>query len=142
MDSILKIWIAVCIIAAVVDILTSGFLFVWFSIGAGAAIAVYFLGGSVITQALVFIIVSLICLAIGYPLAKKFIKKSVKRLPLMEEKYIGKEMIAEENLNDTSKAKVGGIYWTIKNVGHPILKGDKFIVTGIEGNKLLVRKED
>lgn len=140
MDTILKIWIAIAFVMLVIDIFTSGFLFVWFSIGAGAAIIVYILGGSTISQVVVFIIVSIICLAVGYPLSRKIIKKTIKRTPLMEENYIGKELIAESDIEETARIKVGGIYWTAKNIGHPIKSGEKFIITKIDGNKFIIKK--
>ncbi|MFL0250779.1 NfeD family protein [Clostridium neuense] len=140
MDTILKIWILIFVIMIFIDIVTSGFLFVWFSIGAAGAIVTYLLGGNAITQVIVFAIISIVCLVFGYPMAKKLIKGTVKRTPLMEEKYIGKELIAENNIEDVSKIMVGGVYWTAQNIGHPIKKGEKFIITGIKGNKLLITK--
>ena len=44
---------------------------------------------------------------------------------------------------EKSEIKVSGIYWTAINKGPKINKGDKFIITGIEGNKLIIKlKED
>lgn len=140
MDIILKIWIVIFVVMILIDIATSGFLFVWFSIGAAGAIITHLLGGNAIIQIIVFALISIICLAFGYPMAKKFIKSTVKRTPLMEEKYIGKELIAENNIEEVSKIMVGGVYWTAKNIGHPIKKGEKFVITGIKGNKLLITK--
>ena len=57
--------------------------------------------------------------------------------------YIGKIMIAEKDIDEKSEIKVSGIYWTVINKGSKINKGDKFVITGIEGNKLTVKlKED
>ncbi|WP_242851444.1 NfeD family protein [Clostridium sp. DMHC 10] len=58
----------------------------------------------------------------------------------MEEKYIGKELVAERDIEETSKIMVGGIYWTVENIGHPIKRGEKFVITGIKGNKFLITK--
>ena len=61
----------------------------------------------------------------------------------MEQTYIGKEMIADEDMEEKSKIKVSGIYWTAYNKGKTIKKGEKYTITGIEGNKLIVKlKED
>lgn len=57
----------------------------------------------------------------------------------MEETYIGKVFIAEEDIEETGRVKVGGNYWTAENVGKKILKGQKFQVTGIDGNKLTIK---
>ena len=58
----------------------------------------------------------------------------------MEEAYIGKEFTIEEDIDEKAKVKFQGIYWTVKNVGKPLKKGDLVQVIGIEGNKLLIAK--
>ena len=61
----------------------------------------------------------------------------------MEQTYIGKVMIADEDMEEKSKIKVSGIYWTAYNKGKIIKKGEKYTIIGIEGNKLIVKlKED
>ena len=48
-----------------------------------------------------------------------------------------------EDMEEKSKIKVSGIYWTAYNKGKTIKKGEKYTITGIEGNKLIVKlKED
>ena len=52
-------------------------------------------------------------------------------------------MTAEEDMGETSKIKVSGIYWTAYNKGKIIKKGEQYTIIGIEGNKLVVSlKED
>ena len=130
------LWIIVAIVAIVVDLCTSTFLFVWISIGALAAMVANMFGLDLQKQVIIFSVISIISISIGYPWAKKKFKKSVKRTPLMEETYIGKEFVAEEDITNTASIKVGGIYWTAENKGKNILKGKKFKIIGIEGNKL------
>ncbi|URZ15638.1 NfeD family protein [Clostridium felsineum] len=142
MSDLLKIWIVIAIFMMIIDFWTSGFLFMWFSVGAVVAIIAGLLGAPVTVQIILFSIVSIVLLCVGYPISKKLLNKTVKRTPLMEEKYIGREAVAEKDMDvGKSKLKVDGIYWTVKNVGEAIKKGDNFIITGIEGNKLLIRKE-
>lgn len=134
-------WIAVAIAVIAVDLFTSAFMFVWMSIGALCAIASSMIGASFEVQILVFAIVSLIAISIGYPWAKKNLKKTIKKTPLMEETYIGRVFTAEEDSapNSTIRIKVGGIYWAAENKGKTILSGNKFKVVGIEGNKLAIK---
>jgi membrane protein implicated in regulation of membrane protease activity len=131
-------WIILSIGAILIDIFTSAFLFVWLAIGGVAAIVGGLAGLEFPAQLGIFIVVSLISMAIGYPLAKKKFKNTTET-PLMEETYIGKEFLAEEEIDKTSRIKVGGIYWTGKNNGEKISKGEKFKIIGIEGNKLLIK---
>ncbi|AAK79027.1 membrane protein implicated in regulation of membrane protease activity [Clostridium acetobutylicum] len=142
MNDYQKIWIIIAIFMVVIDFGTSGFLFVWFSAGAVVAIIAGLLGAPITVQIVLFAIISIALLSVGYPLSKKLLNRTVRKTPLMEEKYIGREVKAEADMEvGNSKLKVDGIYWTVKNVGEAIKKGDCFIITGIQGNKLLIRKK-
>ncbi|MGH4118463.1 NfeD family protein [Clostridium sp.] len=137
---VLVFWIAVALAALYIDITTSSFLFIWFAIGAIAAIIAMVFGGSVVTQTIVFVSISAAFMAVGYPIVKKTIKKTVKKTLTMEQGYVGKEFIITNDIDVTGKAKFQGIYWTVKNVGKPVKKGDSVQVIGLEGNKLLIAK--
>lgn len=134
---ILLFWLVLSIGAILIDIFTSAFLFVWFAIGGFAAIAGGLAGFGFPAQLGIFIVVSIISIAIGYPLAKKKFKNTIS-IPLMEETYIGKIFLAQQDIDKTLRFKVGGVYWTGKNDGAKINKGEKFKILGIEGNKLLI----
>ena len=115
----------------------------WLSIGALAAIILSLLGISVLWQVIAFLVVGVVTISIGYPWAKKKFKADVNQVLTMEQTYIGKEMVATEDMRETSKIKVSGIYWTAYNKGKTIKKGERYTITGIEGNKLIVSlKED
>lgn len=137
----LVLWIIISVAALVVDIATSAFLFLWFTVGGIAAIIAYILGFSMGVQVIVFIAVSAISMAIGYPLMRKSLKGTVSKTKTMEESYIGRELNVDEDVVEKAMLKLDGIYWTIKNIGEPVKKGDKVKVVGIEGNKLIVKKD-
>ena len=137
------IWILVAIFVIAIDVVTSSFIFMWLSIGALAAIILSLLGISVLWQVIAFLVVGVVTISIGYPWAKKKFKADVNQVLTMEQTYIGKEMVATEDMRETSKIKVSGIYWTAYNKGKTIKKGERYTITGIEGNKLVVSlKED
>lgn len=138
----LIIWIIISVAALVVDIATSAFLFMWFTVGGIAAIIALIFGSTTAVQIIVFIAVSAIAMALGYPFMKNTLKSTVKKTSTMEESYIGRDITVDEDVVETAKVKIDGIYWTIKNVGEPIKKGDKVRITGIEGNKLLIEKKN
>ncbi len=135
-------WIIIAAVAIIIDIATSNFLFAWFTIGAIAAMIADFLGISFGVQVIIFLVINLITISLGYPWAKKKFKKSVKRTPLMEENYIGRIMKAEEDIIEKAKVKVDGIYWTVLNTGEEIKSGENFKIIGIEGIKLIIKKEE
>ncbi len=134
-------WIIIAAVAIIIDIVTSNFLFVWFSVGAIVAMIGSFIGLSFGVQVIIFLVISLITVSLGYPWAKKKFKNSVKRTPLMEEKYIGRVMKAEEDILERAKVKVDGIYWTVVNTGDEIKVGENFQIIGIDGIKLIIKKE-
>lgn len=134
------IWITIGILTLVIDLITSAFLFVWFTVGALAAAVAALCGLGSMYQIIIFLIVSAIFTAIGYPIARKAIKSTVTKTKTTEQGYIGKEIIIDEEIMDKATIKIEGIYWTVKNQGELIKKGDKAIITGLEGNKILIEK--
>ena len=116
------IWTLVAIFLVVIDIITSSFIFMWFSLGALVAIILSLLNFTVLYQIIAFLIIGVVTISIGYPWAKKKFKTDVKQVPTMEETYIGKTMTAEEDMGETSLINVSGIYWTACNKGKIIKK--------------------
>ena len=132
------LWLVIGVGVILLDIGTSLFLFVCFAIGSVVAIIAALVGLSFAWQLILFGISSIIAISIGYPWSRKKFKNTVNRTKLMEEEYIGKTFIASEDIDYRYRFKVSGIYWTGENKGEKILKGQKFQVVGIEGNKLVI----
>lgn len=138
MIPVIILWLVIGVGVILLDIGTSLFLFVWFAIGSVVAIIAALVGLSFAWQLILFGISSIIAISIGYPWSRKKFKNTVNRTKLMEEEYIGKTFIASEDIDYRYRFKVSGIYWTGENKGEKILKGQKFQVVGIEGNKLVI----
>lgn len=138
----LILWIIISVMALLVDIATSAFLFVWFTVGGIAAILALIFNYSFTMQLIVFIAVSGISMGIGYPIVRKSLRKTVTKTSTMEESYVNRELNVDEDIIETARVKIDGIYWTIKNSGEPVKKGDKVVIKGIEGNKLIVKKQN
>lgn len=136
------IWLVVAIFAIVIDLITSSFIFMWFSIGAVVAIILSFFGVTMAWQIIIFLITGIILIALGYPWAKKKFKVEKNNTLTMEQTYIGRTMLANEDIVEKVNIKVDGIYWTAYNKGQKINKGDYFIIVGIEGNKLIVKLKE
>ena len=139
--NMLILWIILIIAFILIDIFTSTFLFVWFALGSIAALILQLTGASITYQVISFCIVSLIAVAAGYPWAKKKFK-NIKRTELMEERYIGMEFEAEQDIEDKTRLKLDGSYWTAynENEGEIIKSGQKFKIERIEGNKIMIKK--
>lgn len=140
MSGIVIFWLIVIICAFAIDILTSNFCFMLLSIGAIGALICEVLGITLGIQVIVFAILNIIAFLAGYPILKKKFKAGHKSIPRMEETYIGKVMKSDKEISNKAQVKVGGEYWTVINEGDTINQGDKFIITGIEGIKLKIKK--
>ena len=140
MGASIVLWIIVGIAALAVDISTSAFLFIWFTVGSITAVIAALLNYSFTIQVITFFTVSALFITVGYPLVKKTIKRTVQKTPTTEQGYIGREFTIDESFTDKATIKIDGIYWTVKNEGEQINNGDRVKVTGIEGNKIVIRK--
>ncbi|WP_368490208.1 NfeD family protein [Clostridium sp. BJN0013] len=134
------LWVIIGIAALSLDIITSSFLFVWFTVGAIGAIIAEILNYPFIIQLIVFVVISAVFIIICYPIVKKNIKKYVKPTPLREETYVGKEIVVDEEMVKNNGLKIDGVYWNIKKQGYTLKKGDIVKVIAIEGNRLVIEK--
>ncbi|WP_297634325.1 NfeD family protein [uncultured Clostridium sp.] len=136
------LWIVVAILGIGIDLMTSAFLFSFFSVGSLGALILEAFGVGFGIQVIVFFIVSILLIIFCYPIVKKKLRQSTKRVKTMEEEYIGKKFIAYEDIEKEGRIKVGGVYWAGINEGEKILKNEEFTVIGIEGSKLKIKKEE
>lgn len=133
-------WLITGGVAFAIDILTSNFCFILLAAGSIAASIGAGFGLEITMQVIIYAIVNIISVSIGYPWLKKKYKKMCKRTPLMEETYIGKIFEADKEIKDKAQVKVGGEYWTVINKDEIIKVGEKFQITGIDGIKLVIKK--
>lgn len=136
------LWLVIGGAALAIDILTSAFIFVWFTVGAITSVVAAMLGYGFNVQLITFILVSTAFMVVGYPLVKRTIKSTVVKTPTTEQGYIGRILTVDEDVVDKATIKIDGIYWTVKNDGEFIKRGDRVIVNGIEGNKIVIKKYD
>jgi membrane protein implicated in regulation of membrane protease activity len=134
------LWIVVALVALVIDIITSSFFFGGFTIGGIFALVASIIGYSFTDQLIVFIVISAAAIVGEFVWLRKKIKKTIPKTLRMEEEYIGRTITAEEDIDKRGRLKVEGIYWTVENEGSIIEKGENAKITGIRGNKLLIKK--
>ncbi|EJO5348791.1 NfeD family protein [Clostridium botulinum] len=134
------LWIIVGTAALLLDLATSSFLFVWFTLGAIAALIVQILGYSIYGQIIAFVLISLLCMLIGYPIVKKIMKKHENSILSIEKNYVGEVFIADKDIKDEGVLRFQGVYWRSTNVGGYIKKGNKVKIISVKGNKISVKK--
>lgn len=139
------IWAVVLVGTILIEFETSDLVTIWFSVGAiGALIAaasnVNFFG-----QIAIFIVVSLVLLALTRPLTKRFMDKEV--IKTNADRTVGMHgvVVTEIPFDGKGEVKVDSKIWrAFTTQKDPIPVGTRVVILDIVGNKLLVDvlKED
>jgi len=137
------VWLAAMIILIIIEIVTVGLTTIWFAIGALMAIIVSMLGGGIILQLTVFLLISLGMLIFTRPLAIRYINNSRTRTNY--EGIIGKVVrITQEvdNIAGKGTAVVNGQEWTVRSAddGIRMEAGSLAKIVDIKGVRLIVEK--
>lgn len=134
-------WGLCCLIFILIEIFTINLVTIWFAIGSLIALFTSIYIDSVVYQTVVFIIVSIISLIFTKPIVKKLKIKNV--IPTNSDRYIGKtgDVIKKITPKEKGEVKVLGTIWTATS-NETLEVGEEIVVEGIEGVKLIVKKED
>lgn len=137
------IWILIAVIFAVIEGLTMGLTTIWFTVGGVGACIIALLGGPILLQVAVFLIISVILLYFTRPLAEKRLKIGHEKNNI--DQMIGKTCVVTEKIEPyhTGQVKLNGMVWTAvsRDQKEILEKGELVIITGIEGVKLIVERE-
>ena len=140
MDDLPYIWLALMVVLAICEGLTTQLVSIWFVIGAFAAAIVSFFVPNLTVQIALFVGVSLFMLLITKPFVKKI--RQTKAEPTNADMNIGKTAVVIQQINNTEatgQVKLAGNVWTARTVnGEIVEKGQKVIVQEISGVKLMV----
>lgn len=138
-------WLILFVILLVIEILTMGLTTIWFAGGALVAFILAFVGFGLPVQIIVFLLVSIGLLVLTRPIAMKFFNQ--ERQKTNAESLIGQRAIVLERidtLHGTGRAEVNGMEWSAKtdDSDETIDAGEVVVIEGIQGVKLIVRKEE
>jgi len=141
------VWIIIAIILIIVEILTTPeFDALYFGIGCIIAGIVALLGFDLLTQILSFAISIILLLFTFHIIVKKILYISKEEIETNIHALRGKKGIVTQkidNLQFTGRIKIGGEEWKAKSVNDEIIdEGSPVIILGVEGNKVLVKKEN
>ena len=138
-------WLILFVILLIIEIFTMGLTTIWFAGGAIIAFVLAFIGFELPVQIIVFLLVSILLLVLTRPLAIKFFNKERQRTNV--ESLIGQKAIVLEKidtLRGVGRVEVNGMEWSAKTDEPEMLieAGEIVIIEGIQGVKLIVRKEE
>ena len=138
-------WLILFVVLLIIEIITMGLTTVWFAGGALVAFILAFVGFELPVQIIVFLLVSIALLVLTRPLAIKFFNK--ERQKTNAESLIGQKAVVLEKidaLHGTGRAEVNGMEWSARTdeIEDIIEAGEVVIIEGIQGVKLIVKKEE
>lgn len=139
--SITLMWTVVLLISVIIEAITIDLVSIWFGVGAVAALVCEALGLSQVLQVVIFTIVSVTCIIISRPLAKKYLRGNTIKTNL--DRVIGKHCLVTETITADTKGevKVMGTLWSAVSLDNIKIEAGQYAeVVSIEGAHVIVRK--
>ncbi len=141
MDSV--VWLGLLVVFLGIEVVTLGLTTIWFAGGSIAGLAVSLLGGSILLQAVLFCIVTVLLLIFTRPFAVKYINRN--RTKTNVNSVIGRTAVVTAPINNLAgegQAKVDGQIWTARaeDDSDLIPAGTKVKVIRVSGVKLIVKE--
>ena len=139
------IWLVVFVLAVVIEATTAELVSIFFAAGSIIALIISFIPGvDWWVQLIVFVVISGVSLLSLRPLVNKLLSKEKRNTNIDE--MIGKKGLMIKGCDELNhgEIKVNGVIWTAVNVdeSEPIRENEKVIIVAVNGNKLVVRKEE
>lgn len=136
-------WTILAVALAVVELATVQLVSIWFAGGAVGALIAQLCGGNIYVQMVVFIVVSLVLLAVTRPFVRRFRANQAGQKTNVDS-LIGKQAVLTEgvnNLSGTGAVKINGVDWAVRSAdGSVIEPGAVVTVERVEGVKLIVKR--
>ncbi|WP_028043162.1 NfeD family protein [Candidatus Stoquefichus massiliensis] len=139
--SITFIWTLVLVISVIVEAITVDLVSIWFGLGAIAALIGEWLGLSQAMQMVLFAVISVICIIVSRPLAKKYLRGNTIKTNL--DRIIGKHCLVTETITADNKGevKVMGNLWAATSLNNEKIQAGEYAeVISIEGSHVVVKK--
>lgn len=134
------LWLVLLIAFAGLEGLTAGLVSIWFCAGSLVALVASWFDASLLVQIGLFVIVSLIAMALVRPMARKWIQP--KMVKTNADRILDQEGVvleAIDNLRASGQIKIGGAVWTARAQNDELIpEGVRVRVVRIEGVKAIV----
>ena len=138
-------WLIIALALFVIEILTPGFVIMWFGVGALVAAIISFFNPDTLTiQIISFVVVSLVLVILSRTIFKNVFIKNTPDIKTNADFLIGKIGIVTEDINNNfSKGRIliEGQDWSARTEdGTVIAKDDKIEIIKWSGATLIVKK--
>ena len=135
------IWLAVTIIAIVIELITPELVSLWFAIGGIVGIVFSFIPGLPWWgEIIIFAVVSMVLLLSVRPVLKKYFHQ--KKIATNTDRIIGQDvrMLTQADFDNLGSAKIGDVVWSVKSENDTSLLENEIVrIVAVEGNKLIAR---
>ena len=139
MNSVPFFWLAAAVGFLLLEAATVSMTSIWFAIGAAAALLTCLFTGSFRVQALVFIVVSILCLLAFRPLAARLRQKST---PTNGDRNLGREatVLTAVTADVPGRVRLDGVDWNARcaTPGDLLRPGERCRVTELHSTLLIV----
>ena len=143
MSAMFWIWLAVIVITAVVELVTTELVSIWFTFG---AIIPFVLATTNAVgfewQILIFVVVSAVLILSLRNVTKKFLLKNANYKSNVDS-LVGKQcrMLAKTDFETVGCVKINDVEWSAVSVDGKKIEKDEIVeVVKVNGNKLMVKK--
>lgn len=137
-----QLWIVAALVFGGLEIKLSGFVTLWFSVGALVSALAAALGLGINFQLVLFTGVSVALFAASRTIFKRAFMRSASPLKVGVEAMVGQEAVVTEALSDPhgGTVRINGELWTARSLAGPVSEGERVMVEQVEGLKLWVRR--
>ncbi|MCI2047430.1 MAG: NfeD family protein [Faecalibacterium sp.] len=138
-DKLSIFWLIAMVALLILEGATVNMVSIWFAIGACAALIVSLFCGNIGVQLAVFVVVSLIALALTKPLVAR-LRRATPDTPTNGDRNIGRECVVIEAISPEKPGRVrlDGVDWTARCADAPLAVGARCRVASIESTVLVV----
>ena len=138
-------WLILLACFLVVEAITVGLTTIWFAGGALVAAIASGLGAGILTQWVLFLVISLVLLIFTRPLAVRYMNKGVPKTNVNS--LIGERAVVIQkinNLEQSGQVRINDIEWTARTAddGEEIPTGAVVEIEEIRGVKLIVKEDN
>lgn len=137
-----QLWIVAALVFGALEIKLSGFVTLWFALGATAAALAGILGLGINGQLLLFTVVSVILFVSSRTIFKRAFMRTASPLKTGVEAMLGQEAVVTETISDPhgGTVRINGELWTARSMAGPVAEGERVTVEQVDGLKLWVRR--
>jgi membrane protein implicated in regulation of membrane protease activity len=139
----LYVWLAITVVAIIVEITTTEMLSIWFAGGGLLALLATALKAPLIVQVCIFVVVSIILLLVFRKMVLKKLSKGESNLNADSAVGMEFELLTPIQFNSPGSIKVNDVIWNVVSEDQSVTIPEKTIVkvVGLKGNKYIVKEK-